>query len=122
MFLQRVPNFAGRHEDHHLPLVWEAELAQLRDDLRSLSGRRLPSKKRDVGSIHTADKNSGITHSKGRQNPLLHLHPGSRSECENRGRAESFANLFQPTVLGPKVPTPLVDAMGLVDYKESRSY
>ena len=119
--LQRLPNFAGRHEDHYFPPVWEPELAQLGDDLWPLRWRRLPSKKGDVRSIHIADKNSRVPHSKGRQNPLLHLHPGGRCECKNRGRAESFPNLPQTTVFGPKVPAPLVDAMGLVDYKERRS-
>ena len=119
--LQRLPNFAGRHEDHYFPPVWEPESAQLGDDLWPLRWRRLPSKKGDVRSIHIADKNSRVPHSKGRQNPLLHLHPGGRCECKNRGRAESFPNLPQTTVFGPKVAAPLVDAMGLVDYKERRS-
>ena len=88
-------------------------MAELGDDLWPLSGRRFPPKKGDIGSIHIADKNSRIAHSEGRQYPLLHLHAGSRRECKNRGRAESFVNLSQSTVLGPKVPTPPVDANGL---------
>src|SRR5215472_5483855 len=83
IFLQRLANFSGRHEDHNLPPVGEGGSAQLSYDLRALTRKHLPAEQRDVGSIHATDKNPSTVHSKGSQNSLLHLLSGSGREGEN---------------------------------------
>src|SRR5579863_1480269 len=118
MLLQCLADLAGWHKNHDLAPARHSKPAKPGDHAWAFVDWHASSKKRDVGAVDPTHEYFRVGNPKRLQDAFLHLLSGGCRERQNRRRTQDLTNFLETSILGPKIPSPLVNAMGLVYHQK----